>query len=228
MLLSENEISIQMISLVEQKVITALMACMMVSLNINLDVYGIVDDGMFIIDEVSINERINSDVPMLLTRMAEEISCRAQASSNSTAENDDLYDDVLWTMMSLLLFEYVCGVGVVDGWDKCLVKEVEVLKKLKLAICCSVQIRSVKTFFHQLSRSSQVNHADRQPTEASRGALAAIDFQSWCQKVVGGHLPLLEELIIFPEGKFTHHQLANNHVAQSKIICISSPYGSSS
>ena len=29
------------------------------------------------------------DVPMLLTRMAEEISCRAQ-DSNSTAENDDL------------------------------------------------------------------------------------------------------------------------------------------
>jgi hypothetical protein len=28
-------------------------------------------------------------------------------------------------------------------------------------------------------------------------------------------LPLLEELIIFPEGKFTHHQLANNHVAGS-------------
>ena len=41
--------------------------------------------------------------------------------------------------------------------------------------------------------------------------------QSWCQKVVGGHLPLLEELIIFPEGKFTHHQLANNHVAGSTL-----------
>eukprot|EP00984_Skeletonema_dohrnii_P023379 scaffold12478_cov84-Skeletonema_dohrnii-CCMP3373.AAC.1 len=31
---------------------------------------------------------------MLLTRMAEEISCRAQSSSNSTAENDDR-DDVM-------------------------------------------------------------------------------------------------------------------------------------
>jgi hypothetical protein len=109
-----HEISSQMISLVEQQVITALMAGMMASLNIDLDVHGIVSErhskyvaiasrgrrrrevrifvcwswwwhGAFIIDE----ERINSDVPMLLTRMAEEISCRAR-DSNSTAENDHL------------------------------------------------------------------------------------------------------------------------------------------
>eukprot|EP00985_Skeletonema_marinoi_P008242 scaffold3700_cov84-Skeletonema_marinoi.AAC.1 len=79
------------------------MAGMMVSLNIDLDVHGIVSErhSEYIAiasrgrrrREVriffSINERINSDVPMLLTRMAAEISCRAQAS-NSTAENDDL------------------------------------------------------------------------------------------------------------------------------------------
>eukprot|EP00984_Skeletonema_dohrnii_P001350 scaffold427_cov130-Skeletonema_dohrnii-CCMP3373.AAC.1 len=41
--------------------------------------------------------------------------------------------------------------------------------------------------------------------------------QSWCQKVVEAHLSLLDELIIFPEGKFTHHQLANNHVAGSTL-----------
>ena len=38
------EISSQMISLVEQQVITALMAGMMVSLNIDLDVHGIVSE----------------------------------------------------------------------------------------------------------------------------------------------------------------------------------------
>eukprot|EP00984_Skeletonema_dohrnii_P033333 scaffold29538_cov72-Skeletonema_dohrnii-CCMP3373.AAC.1 len=32
--------------------------------------------------------------------------------------------------------------------------------------------------------------------------------QSWCQKVVEVHLSLLAELIIFPEGKYTHHLLA--------------------
>ena len=39
-----HEISSQMISLVEQQVITALMAGMMVSLNIDLDVHGIVSE----------------------------------------------------------------------------------------------------------------------------------------------------------------------------------------
>eukprot|EP00985_Skeletonema_marinoi_P009663 scaffold4495_cov79-Skeletonema_marinoi.AAC.6 len=34
--------------------------------------------------------------------------------------------------------------------------------------------------------------------------------QSCCQKVVEGHMPLLHELIKFPEGKCTHHLLANN------------------
>eukprot|EP00984_Skeletonema_dohrnii_P026639 scaffold15997_cov157-Skeletonema_dohrnii-CCMP3373.AAC.1 len=52
---------------------------------------------------------------MLLTRMAEEISCRAQSSSNSTAENDDIMmcsadDDVAASCRDLVECFVVCGV----------------------------------------------------------------------------------------------------------------------
>eukprot|EP00985_Skeletonema_marinoi_P021272 scaffold12957_cov148-Skeletonema_marinoi.AAC.7 len=39
-------------------------------------------------------------------------------------------------------------------------------------------------------------------------ALSQPLIQSWCQKVVGGHLSLLDELIIFPKPKRSHHLLA--------------------
>eukprot|EP00985_Skeletonema_marinoi_P025769 scaffold19263_cov131-Skeletonema_marinoi.AAC.1 len=41
--------------------------------------------------------------------------------------------------------------------------------------------------------------------------------QSWCQKVVGATCRLLDELIIFPKPKRSHHSLANNHVAGSTL-----------
>ena len=106
------------------------------------------------------------------------------------------------------------------------------MKKLKLAIF-GVQAKSIRQQLFSSSKKSnhggaaadpttatpalsqpliQFNHADRQHEELSQPLT-----QSWCQKVVGGHSPLLEELIIFPEGKFTHHQLANNHVAGSTL-----------
>eukprot|EP00985_Skeletonema_marinoi_P008410 scaffold3795_cov110-Skeletonema_marinoi.AAC.2 len=94
-------------------------------------------------------------------------------------------------------------------------KEVEVLKKLKLAIF-GVQAKSdPSTTFFLFQKSS---HGGADPTTANRNtsSLAAIH-SIMVSKVVGGHLPLLEELIIFPEGKFTHHQLANNHVAGSTL-----------
>ena len=74
--------------------------------------------------------------------------------------------------------------------------------------------RSVNNFFPswRIRRSTASIQSCRQTASEK---LSQPLIQSWCQKVVGGHLPLLEELIIFPEGKFTHHQLANNHVAGS-------------
>eukprot|EP00985_Skeletonema_marinoi_P002465 scaffold1030_cov82-Skeletonema_marinoi.AAC.4 len=38
--------------------------------------------------------------------------------------------------------------------------------------------------------------------------------QSWCQKVVGGHMSCFHELIIFPKPKRSHQLLANQHADQ--------------
>ena len=92
------------------------------------------------------------------------------------------------------------------------------MKKLKLAIF-AVQAKSVDNFFPLPKKaimgralgadrhppatpalSKPFNHVDRQHHEK----LSQPFIQSWCQKVVGGHLSLLDELIKFPEGKCTH------------------------
>eukprot|EP00984_Skeletonema_dohrnii_P014593 scaffold6145_cov71-Skeletonema_dohrnii-CCMP3373.AAC.1 len=119
---------------------------------------------------------------MLLTRMAEEISCRAQTSSIPLPRMM-IYDDVL------------CG--------------------LRTMIAVMMRPNHPSTTFFQ---SNHGGPHRKQPLAAidsiMRDSIQKLSqplIQSWCQKVVGGHLPLLEELIIFPEAKFTHHQLANNH-----------------
>eukprot|EP00984_Skeletonema_dohrnii_P017287 scaffold7844_cov56-Skeletonema_dohrnii-CCMP3373.AAC.1 len=61
------------------------------------------------------------------------------------------------------------------------------------------------------AKNKSIMAAAHQPSSGSCAASHSI----MCQKVVEVHLSLLDELIIFPEGKFTHHQLANNHVAGS-------------
>jgi hypothetical protein len=71
------------------------------------------------------------------------------------------------------------------------------LKKLKLAIF-GVQAKSDPSTTFFLFQKKQSWGADPRSDTA---ALSQPFIQSWCQKVVGGHLPLLEELIIFPEGK---------------------------
>eukprot|EP00985_Skeletonema_marinoi_P022717 scaffold14647_cov77-Skeletonema_marinoi.AAC.1 len=99
------------------------------------------------------------------------------------------------------------------------VKEVEVLKKLKLAIF-GVQAKS--------DPPTAIISADRRSTNtrelviqscrqtASRGALAAIDSIMDEEIAVASHLPLLEELIKFQLAD-RQHDLANNHVAGSTL-----------
>eukprot|EP00984_Skeletonema_dohrnii_P034163 scaffold33451_cov72-Skeletonema_dohrnii-CCMP3373.AAC.1 len=91
-------------------------------------------------------------------------------------------------------------------------KEVEVLKKLKLAIFGVQAKSSVNNFFHSFKKNtSAIWRAHTQLSPLSQPAI----LESWRQKVVEAHLPLLHELIKFPEAKCSHHQLANNHVAGS-------------
>jgi hypothetical protein len=86
------------------------------------------------------------------------------------------------------------------------------LKKLKLAIF-GVQAKSIRQQLFSSSKKSNHGGADRRSNHRKH-QLSQPLIQSWRQKVVEGHLSLLDELIKFPEAKCTHHQLANNHADQ--------------
>ena len=73
------------------------------------------------------------------------------------------------------------------------------MKKLKLAIF-AVQAKSDRQLFSSYFQKAIMG--------ADRSALLQPFIQSWCQKVVGGHLPLLEELINYPKAKRQHDLLA--------------------
>eukprot|EP00984_Skeletonema_dohrnii_P023644 scaffold12747_cov78-Skeletonema_dohrnii-CCMP3373.AAC.4 len=86
---------------------------------------------------------------------------------------------------------------------------------LKLAIFV-VQAKSPTTFFLFQKKQSWRPHLVRGKEHLSQPFIQSCrqTAHEKCQKVVGGHLSLLAELIIFPEGKCTHHLLANKHADQ--------------
>jgi hypothetical protein len=112
---------------------------------------------------------------------------------------------------------YYVGCGVL--------KEVEVLKKLKLAILL-FRPNPIRQLFPLPKKAIMAT-----PRLLPRRSLAAIHsimprqhqklsqpfIQSWCQKVVGGHLSLLDELINYPKAKRQHDLLAQTTMSLAQL-----------